>query len=124
MWFRIAADVVVLVHLTFIAFVVAGGWLVWRYRRLVWLHLPAAAWGALIEFTGWICPLTPLEQHLRALAGDQGYGGGFIEHYIIPMIYPARLTPAIQTYLGLFVVAVNVAAYALILRRGSRRDLR
>lgn len=108
---------VVGLHFLFVAFVVAGGFLAWRRPRLAWVHVPAAIWGALIEFLGWICPLTPLENHFRRLAGDAGYAGGFIEHYLIPVIYPAGLTPAIQVALGIAVLAVNGVAYGMLLRR-------
>ena len=104
-------------HLMFVIFVVVGGLLVWRWRRLIWLHLPAVTWGALIEFTHVICPLTPLEKQLRVLAGQQGYEGGFITHYIIPVLYPAGLTHGTQVALGACVVVLNVAVYTMILRR-------
>jgi len=109
--YRLLADLTVVVHLGFVVFVVMGGFLAWRWRRLAWVHLPAAAWGALIEFRGWICPLTPLENHLRRLAGQTGYGGGFVEHYVIPVLYPAGLTTDVQLVLGTLVVVVNGAAY-------------
>ncbi|MBI2072189.1 MAG: DUF2784 domain-containing protein [Gemmatimonadetes bacterium] len=84
MRYRFVADVLVVLHVAFVAFVVVGGFLALRWRRLAWLHLPAAVWGAIIEFMGWVCPLTPLENHFRRLAGEGGYQGGFIEHYVIP----------------------------------------
>lgn len=112
-----AADFVVLVHFAFIVFVVAGGALVLRWQRLAWLHLPAVAWGAGIELIGGVCPLTPLENALRHAAGEAGYAGGFIEHYLLPLIYPAGLTPAIGMVLGLFVLAVNAVFYAVLWRR-------
>lgn len=111
------ADLVVIVHGLFIVFVVAGGLLVLRWPRVAWLHLPAAVWGVLIEWSGWICPLTPLENLLRRAAGQAGYSGGFVERYLLPLIYPAGLTPAVQLWLGLVVLAVNVAIYALWWRR-------
>lgn len=118
---RLLADLLVLVHFAFIVFVVAGGLLVWRWRRTAWLHVPAAVWGALIELRGWICPLTPLENHFRRLAGQAGYAGGFIEHYVFPIVYPSGLTPRVQVALGLAVVALNVAMYGwLIVRRRAR----
>ncbi len=118
---RIAADAVVALHLGFILFVVAGGILTWRWPRVAWLHLPAALWGCLIEFSGWICPLTPLENHWRVLAGQQGYRGGFVEHYIIPIVYPAQLTRGIQILLGAAVLLLNVAAYTIYFRRRIRQ---
>jgi hypothetical protein len=120
MLFRVAADLLVALHFAFIVFVLAGGYLAWRWRWVVCLHLPAAAWGALIEFAGWICPLTPWEVALRRQAGEAGYAGGFIEHYLIPVVYPAGLTPAIQTILGCAVIAVNAVAYAGLVRRARR----
>lgn len=116
------ADGVLLLHLAFILFVVLGGLLLPRWPRLVWLHLPAASWGALIEFRGWICPLTPLENHLRHLAGEAGYTGDFIAHYLLPVIYPHGLTREIQLLLGLAVVLINAAAYAWWYRRRQRPD--
>jgi hypothetical protein len=120
MRYRLAADLVVAVHLLFITFVIGGGFLVWRWRRLVWAHLPAAVWGALIEFAGWICPLTPLENALRQRAGDAGYAGGFVEHYVIPVVYPAGLTPTVQIVLGLGVIVVNAIAYGVVIARWRR----
>src|SRR5436309_1356508 len=118
---RVLADAVVVFHLGFIVFVLAGGILVvaWR-RRVAWLHLPAVAWAAYAEFTATICPLTPLENLLRRQAGQSGYAGGFVEHYLIPIVYPAALTPAVQTVLGTIVVAVNVVVYAIAWRRWRR----
>lgn len=107
------ADLVVIAHGLFIVFVVAGGLLALRWPRAAWVHLPAAVWGVLIEWAGWICPLTPLENTLRRAAGQAGYSGGFVERYLLPLIYPAGLTPAVQLWLGLVVLVVNVAIYAL-----------
>lgn len=117
MIYRLLADLVFIVHLAFVLFVVLGGIAVWRLPKLSWLHLPAVAWGALIEFAGWICPLTPWEQSLRTLAGEQGYSGGFVEHYLVPILYPAALTRDIQIALGVLVLVINGVAYALIVRR-------
>jgi len=114
---RLLADAVVVLHLLFIAFALAGGALVLWRPRFAWLHLPAAAWAAYVEFSGTICPLTPLENTLRRRAGAAGYDGGFIEHYVIPVIYPAGLTPSIQVAIGALVVAVNVAFYVAAWRR-------
>ena len=118
--FRLAADVVALLHLAFVLFVVGGGLLVWRWPWLAWLHLPAVAWGALIEFTGWMCPLTPLEQHLRQIIGQAGYAGGFIDHYLLALLYPAGLTREAQWALGAGVLVVNGAVYSLLLGRWAR----
>lgn len=117
MLYRVLADGVLLLHLLFIVFVVGGGLLVFRWPRLAWVHLPAAAWGALIEFAGWICPLTPLENMLRRQAGETGYGGGFIAHYLLPIVYPGALTREIQLGLGFAVLAINAVVYGLLWRR-------
>lgn len=119
---RILADALVGLHFLFVAFVVAGGFLAWRWRRVAWIHIPVALWGVLIEFAGWVCPLTPLENHLRHAAGDAGYAGGFIEHYVIPIVYPAGLTRGLQLGLGIAVVVINVIAYGGLVRkrRGDR----
>ncbi len=114
---QVLADLVVLIHLGFILFVVFGGLIVLQWPRIAWLHLPCAAWGALIEFAGWICPLTPLEQKLRIAAGENGYTGSFIDHYIVPIVYPADLTRSDQIWLGLVVIAINALAYSLLLWR-------
>jgi Protein of Unknown function (DUF2784) len=120
MLYRIAADGVVLLHLAFIVFVMIGGLAVLRWRRLAWLHVPAVLWGMLVEFTGWLCPLTPLENRLRAAGGDAGYAGSFVDQYIVPIIYPAGLTRGMQIALGVIIVAINAAVYAVLLRRRLR----
>jgi len=118
--YALLADCLVLAHLAFVVFVVAGGLLtLWR-PWLRWLHLPAAIWGAFIEFTGWICPLTPWEQALRVKAGQVGYTGEFIEHYILPILYPQGLTPGVQIALGFLVIGVNGAIYAFVGYRQAR----
>ena len=121
MLYRIAADGVLALHLAFVLFALLGGFLVLRRVGLAWLHLPAVAWAAFVEFSGRICPLTPLEGALRQAAGDAGYAGDFLEHYLLAMIYPEGLTHDVQIILGATVVIVNVAIYALILRRSSLR---
>jgi len=121
MLYRSAADLLVLFHLGFIIFVIIGGFLAVKWRWVLFLHLPAAVWGALIEFQGWLCPLTPLEQRLRQAAGEQGYSGGFIEHYLLPVIYPQALTADIQMALGGFVILINLAAYAWVLAHRLNR---
>lgn len=108
---RLLADLVVVAHLAFVAFVVAGGTLVLRWPRLAWAHVPAAAWGALVALAGWVCPLTPLENDLRRLGGEGGYAGGFVERYLVGVLYPSGLTRAHQAALGLLVLAVNGAVY-------------
>jgi hypothetical protein len=124
MVYRLLADFVVLLHFAFVLFVVAGALLVLRWRWVAWVHVPAAIWGALIEFAGWICPLTPLEQRLRIMGGSAGYTGGFIEHYILPILYPAGLNRRVQIVLGLLVLGVNVAIYAWVLIRVLRARAR
>lgn len=115
------ADLLVGVHLLFVIFVVAGGFLLVRWPKLAWLHLPAAMWGAFIEFSGGICPLTPLENRLRELGGAAGYEGDFVERYLLPILYPAQLTLSLQQVLGAIVVGVNLVAYALAYRAWRRR---
>jgi hypothetical protein len=122
MLYRWLADGVVLFHALFVAFVVAGGFIALRWRRVAWLHVPAAAWGALIEFAGWICPLTPLENALRQRAGEAGYAGGFVDHYVVGALYPAGLTPSVRWFLGAFVLIVNVVAYVLFMRHRAPGD--
>lgn len=118
---RIFADMVLVVHLAFIAFVLGGGLLaLWR-PRIAWLHLPAAAWGALIEFAGWTCPLTPLENYFLELAGGVSYRGDFIARYLWPIIYPEGLTPAVQQALGTLVIALNCIIYAAVGFGAKRR---
>jgi len=120
MLYSLAAGLVVIVHAAFVAFVVAGGLLVLRWPRVTWIHLPAAAWGALIEFRGRVCPLTPLEQRLWDQAGRHGYDGGFIDHYVVPALYPTGLTRNTQIALGLLVVVINVAVYGVAIVRARR----
>jgi hypothetical protein len=118
--YRGLADAVVILHLAFVAFVVLGALPVFRWPRLIWVHLPAAAWGSYVEFSGRICPLTPLENWLRQQAGDDVYETGFVEQYLTPALYPAELNPDIQFLLGGLVVLVNTALYGLIWRRHRR----
>jgi hypothetical protein len=123
MSYRLLADLVVALHGVFVLFVVFGGLLALRHMRWAWVHIPAAIWGAFIEFAGWICPLTPLENHFRRLAGERGYPEGFIEHYVYPLMYPAGLTRPTQFVLGSLVIAINLIVYAVVVRRAlkSRR---
>ncbi len=111
MAYHLAADVVVVVHLATIVFMVLGGFLAWRWRWVVGIHLPVMVWGVAVSVFGWRCPLTPLELTLRDSAGQAGYDGGFIDHYIVPVIYPSGLTPAIQVGLGVALLAINAVAY-------------
>jgi hypothetical protein len=121
MGYRILADLGVGVHALFVVFVVAGGLLALRWSWVAAVHLPAAVWGALIELRGWICPLTPLEKSLRAAAGQAGYPGGFIEHYVLPVLYPAGLTRGVQLGLASLVIGVNLLVYGMVLRRRRAR---
>jgi len=111
MLFRITADAVVLFHAAFVVFVIAGGFLAWRYPWAPYLHVPAFLWGLWIELSGRICPLTPLENHFRSLAGEAGYSGGFVEHYLIPVLYPLGLTRGIQWVLAGALLLINAIAY-------------
>jgi hypothetical protein len=111
------ADLVVVLHFIFVLFVVFGGLLVLRWRKLAYVHLPVALYGALIELVGWVCPLTPLEKRLRESAGLQGYQGGFVEHYILPVLYPAGLTRGVQLVLGMLVIGVNLVIYVVVGRK-------
>jgi len=113
------ADIVVVFHFAFVLFVVLGGLLVLRWRWVAYAHLPVALYGALIELVGWVCPLTPLEKQLRESAGLQGYQGGFVEHYILPVLYPAGLTRGVQLVLGMVVIGVNLMIYVVVLRKGA-----
>lgn len=118
---RLAADAVLVLHLGFILFVLLGGLLAVRWRWAPLLHLPAVAWAVYVELSGGLCPLTPLENRLRIAAGESGYAGGFIEHYLLPLIYPAGLTHEIQYVLAAVVAGVNVLAYGWVWRRRGRR---
>ncbi len=120
MLYRVLADSVLVIHLAFVLFVVLGGFLALRWPRVALLHLPAACWGAYIEFSGRFCPLTPLENSLRHRGGEAGYSGGFIDHYITALIYPDGLTRTTQIVLGTVVLSVNVIVYGLLLRRLHR----
>ncbi|HEV7587072.1 MAG TPA: DUF2784 domain-containing protein [Longimicrobium sp.] len=118
--YRALADTVVALHFGFVLFVVLGGLIVLRWPRVAWVHLPCAAWGALIEFGGWVCPLTPVEKHFRALGNQAGYAESFVEHYITRLMYPAGLTRGMQVPIGVFVIAINVALYWIAFGRKRR----
>jgi len=113
----ILADLVVLLHVCFVFFVIAGGFLVFWKSYMAWYHIPAVIWAATIEFLGGICPLTPLENMLRIRGGDAGYATGFVDHYIMPILYPAALTRRLQIFLGLVVLGVNIAIYLILWQR-------
>ncbi|MCD5988338.1 MULTISPECIES: DUF2784 domain-containing protein [Pseudomonas] len=121
MLYRLGADAVLVVHLLFIVFVLFGGVLVLRWRWVMVLHIPAMLWGAVVEFFHLYCPLTPLENALRVRAGGVGYEAGFIEHYLVALIYPAGLTPQIQLWLGAIVVVSNLAVYGWLVIRLWRK---
>lgn len=114
--YTLLADLVLIVHLAFVVFVLGGGLLVLRWRWIAWLHLPAAVWGAVVEFSGWICPLTPLENWLRTQAGETGYEGDFIARYLLPLLYPDALTHDVQVVLGTVVLVVNGLVYGYLWR--------
>jgi hypothetical protein len=120
MIFRFLADTVALFHGAFVVFVVVGGFLALRWHRLAWVHLPAAVWGAWIELAGWTCPLTPLENALRHRAGQAGYAGGFVEHYLIPLLYPEAYTLGLRLALAAAVVLLNAVAYGLYFSHRQR----
>jgi len=117
MLYSILADVVVAIHFLFILFASVGAVLLLKWPWVIILHIPAAVWAALIMFMGWICPLTPLENRLRIMAGEAGYQGGFIDQYLMPVIYPAGLTREIQIWLGLGVILLNLLIYSMVIRR-------
>ena len=117
---RWLADAVLVVHLAFVLFVVLGGLLVLRWPRLAWIHVPVALYGVAIEFVGFICPLTPLENSLRRLGGEAGYEGGFIEHYITAALYPSGLTREVQITAGIALIVLNVVIYSIVIRRRAR----
>lgn len=122
MIYRVLADITFVTHFLFVIFVVFGGVLVMFWKRLAWLHLPALVWGVLLEWNAWICPLTPLENWLLRRGGVAGYGGGFVEHYIVPVIYPDRLTHEMQLILGSLLLAFNVLIYLWIFGRRRVRS--
>ena len=111
MLYGLMADLVLVAHMAFVAFVVLGGFMVWRWRRLAWIHVPVALWGGAIAVTGFTCPLTPLENRLLRLGGRTGYQGGFIEHYVTAALYPAGLTREVQLVLGMAVLVLNLVVY-------------
>jgi Protein of Unknown function (DUF2784) len=117
--YRLLADLVLILHAGFVAFVVLGAVLALRWPRIAWVHVPVVLWGAGIEFLGGICPLTPLENHWRRLAGELGYPGGFVEHYVMSALYPDGLTRQVQLVLGALVLLVNVLIYTWVFRRRS-----
>jgi hypothetical protein len=124
MIYHALANLVIIVHLAFVIFAVLGGFLLLKWRSLAWLHVPACLWGALVELAGWVCPLTPLENWLREKGGGLVYRTDFIEHYILPLLYPAALTRSSQMLLGLLVLSVNLGLYGWILWRTAQKQAR
>lgn len=118
---RLLADAVVVLHALFVAFVVLGGVLAFRWRRVAWAQLACAAWGIAIELGGWVCPLTPLENRLRALAGERGYEGGFVAHYLLPILYPSPYPRWLGGALAAAVLVINAAVYGALARRSRIR---
>src|SRR5215831_17406047 len=115
--YQLLADLIVLVHVAFVVFAVLGGFLALRWHRFVWIHLAAVIWAAIVELFGWMCPLTPVENWLRRRVGQAGYSSDFIAHYILPMLYPERLTREVQIALAIFVRQINLSIYSRIFRR-------
>ncbi len=122
MIWRVGADVVMVVHFAFVVFVVGGGFLTWRWPKLAYLHVPVALYGVVIELVGFTCPLTPLEKHLRRLARSEGYEGGFVEHYILRVLYPGELTTVVRLVLAGAVVVVSAVAYVGLWQRTAGSD--
>ncbi len=121
MGYRFLADALVVFHFCFVAFVLTGGVLVLRWRKAAVLHIPAVLWGIWVECAGWMCPLTPLENYLREAAGGVAYQGSFVEHYVMPVLYPIDLTRDFQITLGAVIALINILVYAAAFTRGSRR---
>ena len=117
MIYYVTANLLVMIHLSFIVFVIAGAFIVLKWPWVILLHIPAVIWGAIVELKGWICVLTPWENNLRHLAGQEGYSGGFIEHYVVSLIYPAELTRDAQIVMGLIVITINLCVYGFIIYR-------
>ncbi len=120
MSYKFFADLTAVVHFTFVIFVVLGALAVFKWRWAAWVHIPAAVWGAMIEFYGWICPLTYMENFFREKAGTAIMEKGFVAHYILPLLYPAELTKGLQIKLGLFVIFINVVIYSLVVYRYTK----
>jgi len=120
MAYNLLADLVVLIHLLFVLFSLLGALLVIRWRKMIWLHLPAALWAAGVEFSGKICPLTPLENWLRVRGGGAGYAGDFIGQYLLWLLYPSGLTRGVQIILGFIVVGINIGIYGFLLWRKGK----
>ncbi|MCW8854945.1 MAG: DUF2784 domain-containing protein [Gammaproteobacteria bacterium] len=124
MKYQLAADFIVILHFAFIVFVIGGAFLVFRWRWIIWLHIPAVIWGAVIEISGWICPLTPVENSLRKAAGAEFYSADFIEHYLLPVIYPAGFSHEVFTVIGVALILINVILYTIyfVYRKDNSRS--
>lgn len=121
--YGIIANLVVVIHFAFVIFVVLGGIPAIWFRKIIWLHIPAVIWGAFVEFSGWICPLTPLEISLRIRAGDDGYALGFVDNYLLPFLYPENLTREVQIVIGISVILINLLIYWRVLRNMMQKRL-
>lgn len=117
MWYRFLGDILILLHLAFVLFAVCGGLLCLRWPKVAWLHVPAVLWSGLVELAGWICPLTPWENWLRYRGGESGYSGDFIQHYILPVLYPADYTRGLQITLGILVLVFNLLVYGYVFKK-------
>jgi hypothetical protein len=120
MVYRLLSDFIVIAHFLYILFVITGALIALRWKKIIWLHIPAVIWGATVEYTGWICPLTPWETRFRMLAGEEVYHGDFIGNYILPVIYPEEVTRNIQIVLGTIVIIVNIMLYGIIINRSVK----
>jgi hypothetical protein len=120
MVYRLLSDFIVIAHFLYILFVITGALIALRWKKIIWLHIPAVIWGATVEYTGWICPLTPWENRFRMLAGEEVYHGDFIGNYILPVIYPEEVTRNIQIVLGTIVIIVNIMLYGIIINRSVK----
>jgi hypothetical protein len=122
MGYRLAAELILVLHLAFVFFVLFGGLLCLHRTRWIWLHLPSMIWGVWVEWAGWVCPLTPLENHFRRMAFGQGYPKGFIEHYLVPLIYPEQLTMSLQWLLGGLILVINILVYYCVLQKQRKQQ--
>lgn len=120
MGYRLAADTMMIAHLLYIVFVIVGGFLAFRARRVLWLHVPAVLWAIYVQYVGRVCPLTTWEKGFRDLAGEAGYEGGFVEHYIVPIIYPPDMPVAMHLVLGTLVILINAGVYAALIAHARR----
>jgi hypothetical protein len=118
--YKLLADLTAITHLAFVIFIILGGLFAFKWKRMAWVHIPAAVWGAMIEFYGWICPLTYMENYFREEAGIDTMSHGFVAHYIMPVLYPAELTKDLQIKLGIFVIVINLIIYSLVAYRHRR----